>query len=147
MFLADLEYPLRPWQLLFEIGVVDLVTVKLLHLCLRYEAALEAEALFCQVLAAVVADLLLCDAFSLLAPVPHDLCFGGFLRIKSLASCIGSVDLVRLCSLLVLLAASSPKGKGWLRFQPWAVSQLRVLEVRDVSVFVERLGSVSWACL
>ena len=66
------EDSLWPGQLLLEGWVVDLVTVKLFHLCLCDEAPLEAEALFGEVLAAVVSNLLLGDAFTLLEPVAHD---------------------------------------------------------------------------
>ena len=79
MLFAHFENLFGPWQLLFEIRIINLVTVQLLHLSLRNEASLEPETLFCQVLAAIIPDLLLCDAFSLLKPVSHDLPLDNFL--------------------------------------------------------------------
>ena len=72
VFFVHSKDPLGPGHLLLEARVIDLVTVKLFHLCLRDEAPLEAEALFGEVLAAIVSDLLLGDAFTLLEPVAHD---------------------------------------------------------------------------
>lgn len=80
VFFVQSEELLWPWQLLLEAWVIDLVAVKLFHLCLRDEASLEAEALLGEVLAAIVSYLLLGDAFTLLEPVAHDL-FLDLLRI------------------------------------------------------------------
>lgn len=78
---ADFENSLWSWQLDCQIRVINLVAVKLLHLSLRYEASLVSESSFGQILAAIVSDLLLSDAFSLLEPVPHNLFVDHFLRI------------------------------------------------------------------
>jgi len=72
VFFVHSEDSLWSGQLLLEAWVIDLVTVKLFHLCLRDEAPLEAEALFGEVLAAIISDLLHGDAFTLLEPVAHD---------------------------------------------------------------------------
>ena len=72
VFFVHSEDSLWPGQLFLEAWVVDLVTIKLFHLCLRDEAPLEAESLLGEALAAVVSDLLPGDAFALLEPVAHD---------------------------------------------------------------------------
>lgn len=85
-FFTNLENSLRTRQLDCQVRVIDLIAVKLFHLSLRYEAALEAESLFGQILAAVVPNFLLCDTLLLLEPVPHNLFLDSLLRINSRTS-------------------------------------------------------------
>ena len=73
MLFAHLENLLHARQLLSQAWVVDLIAVQLLHLCFRDEAALIAEALLGQILAAIVPDLFLGDPFLLLQPVSDNL--------------------------------------------------------------------------
>lgn len=98
--LGYLENTLGTRQLNCQIRVVNLVSVKLFHLSLRYEAALEAESLFSQILTAVVPNFLLCDTLLLLEPVLHNLSLDSLLRINSRASLLYLFVLVLIILLI-----------------------------------------------
>ena len=82
---CDFEDTFRSWDLNLKVWVIDLVSVESLHFRLRDEAALEAEPLLSEVLAAVVADFLFGDAFSFLKPVVEYFLLDGLSRIDLLS--------------------------------------------------------------